>query len=233
MIDLNFLENKNTVIISTPRSSSTYFYKCVYEAMLKKYGNKSIKLEEDPYTIHNKNASIVCKLLLPNYKKTIVDSTPDFLKKSQIIVLYPRSDYISHYTSLIIPLYSEIVLENSGKFMHWNAIPGTSDITAEFVKNDFKSLKKIDNVVAKKLINRVTQVIRDFKEEINTITKENFISYETSYDEIYNWKDNTKETLIWKNPIQKLDMFEDPSFIIAEIEKSVKSLNGWPKKALA
>lgn len=224
MIDLNLLKNKNTIIVSTPRSSSTYFLECVYESMLERFGYESIKVEDEiPNTLDENNISTICKLLLPNYKDV-------FFKESQIIILYPRKDYISHYTSLIIPLYSEIV---SDKMLHWNAIPNenkTLEITADDVKKEFESLNKIDNARAKKLIAYVTQVMIEFKIEVDKIKKSNTILFETSYDEVYNWNKNNKQSLIWKDPKDKLQMFEDPSFVINEIERSISSIGHWPTK---
>lgn len=246
MIDFNKLSvNKNIIIATTPRSASSYFYRSVYDGMVEAHGNNIVEWGNEIVILNDKNCietkiaqfksndkCLIAKIMLHEYKDFFQIHGLNMYENSQIIILYPRSDFVSHYTSFIITLYRDIVLENTKQYSYWNAWPATygdQEIKADFVKNELKSSGKISNEIAKQLISNITNVLFEFKLAVREIKEKTSVVLELSYDDVYAAKNNDKSSLIWKNPSEKLNMFDDPEFVVNEIKKSVSSLGSWPK----
>lgn len=254
MINLDLLEPKNITIATIPRTASTFLMRRIMEYCDQKYGHiKAIRLGE--FMLYEKN---IAKESLKTYysldnisvsKIMIIDSYNNFMKKNNInpyelwsntqtIILYPRKDYISHFTSYALPAHkSEIFLKqfknlSDDEIKKINKYSGqewwnVSNNDADTVRFLLRQMPKINNYQANLIMDTICEFIQNFKRNINVIKEASQFVLELSYDEIYGWEKNNKMSLIWPDPQEKLLMFEDPDYVVQMVHNKIENIGGW------
>jgi hypothetical protein len=245
MIDISSLKLKNTFIATVPRTASTYLNQSIkkhfenFSNFDKNYGEfifwPDDFQKEFIENSQSKEKFVLAKVMLDHhYIDWQKKHNFNFWKNCQLIILYPRKDYLSHYTSMALPLaknhYENISPKNKNEIIKsgtswWNISEGES--TRESVKNHFEDMPKISNKEAVWYMNEMLKTIKSFKNNINNVESFADEVLKTSYDEIFVDSENTKETLIWEDPMEKLRFFEDPDFVIDKLNSEVVNNGGW------
>jgi hypothetical protein len=244
MIDINSLKGMNTFIATIPRTASTYLnqeIKYRFET-LDGYDNNygefiywNNEWQQKFINSYNKGDKfLLAKVMLDfEYEEWQRIHHLNFWEDCQLIILYPRKDALSHFTSLAMPMarndYSDLQqyskpIRDAG-VSWWNISPGES--TRESVIDQYKDMPKITNEQAVRYMDEMLDVVQLFRKHIDFIEASASIVHRTSYDEINESKNNKKETLIWVDPKEKLKYFDDPDFVINRLNSEIDRIGGW------